>query len=225
MIRISGCEFENAGTSPMIDLSGCSGANAIRISENTFEACDRAIQVTNADRVGILDNFFVGSGEVYVQSSSDVEIRSNDMWSADDESIVVASGSRINIVGNRIVDGGGHNIRLSNATHCQVEDNTIRWAGDTSNTYDGILLEGNSDFNNIRGNTLVPFNSGASVPRYGINISDAACGCNRVIDNDFGIDGSLYGTDALNNASSSTALTFQSDPTYGDNWIGCPPAS
>jgi len=58
----------------------------------------------------------------------------------------------------------------------------------TDNTYDGIFIDADSDYNNVQGNT-VRHAGGAKQHRYGIRIDNANCDGNLVIDNDLYLAG------------------------------------
>jgi len=104
------------------------------------------------------------------------------------------------------------------ATSLQVFHNTISVntvvgnSQDNDNTYDGIFVDGNCDYNNIQGNT-VRRGTGGNQQRYGIRINSADCDNNLVINND------LYwaGTTADNSDAGSGTIIHNNRTR--DGWV------
>lgn len=135
-------------------------------------------------------------------------------------------GCYINLIVNNIFDGNGFDgLGVANSDHNVIEDNEFfENSQDTTNTYDDIILAG-SDYNLIQGNLCRAGNL-ANVPRYGINISNASCDSNEVIDNDLYNDG--FGTAPFNDAGTGTKLNVFVSPftqgstfatTYGGGFV------
>jgi nitrous oxidase accessory protein NosD len=121
------------------------------------------------------------------------------------------------IVDGNFISSGQHGIVVDVSSSASITNNLIGPFGTaTTNTYDGIILSGDSNRNLVQGNHLVPQAAG-NVPRYGVNVSAAACDDTIVVGNDFG-PAANYGTDALNDAGTGTILTYPNDATYGDNF-------
>lgn len=139
---------------------------------------------------------------------------------------VYTTGDYTQITNNILHQPPEHGIYLNGAYRCNVSGNTlidVTEGNPTTNTYDGILLAGNSDYNRITNNSVFGA-TGSFSARYGINVSEAQCDCNVVVGNNLS-EAADFGTDAINDSGSSTWLTHAGDGTYGDNWVGCPPAS
>ncbi len=117
-----------------------------------------------------------------------------------------------------IIEGGGHGISATNMSLCRVLANQITAAlFSVDNTYDSIILSGDSDDNYIHNNMMIGSPSSPK-PRYGINISVSTCENNIVVGNSFG-PASNYGTDPLLNLGTDTELFYPANPTYGDNFV------
>jgi len=78
---------------------------------------------------------------------------------------------------------------VSGSNNNNISSNTVEGNSQAAdNTYDGIFVYNNSDYNNIQGNT-VRHAGGANQHRYGINISAADCDGSLVINNDLYLAG------------------------------------
>lgn len=128
----------------------------------------------------------------------------------------------VSIEGNHIWGSIRHGIHLADgpdnegAFNATIANNHIDSTGSqTANTYDAIHVSGAASRNYIHGNKIVP----SSVTRYGINMAGSG-DCNVIVGNDLG-DPDDYGTDAMA-PGSGNILTYPNDPTYGDNFTGCP---
>jgi len=80
------------------------------------------------------------------------------------------------------------------------------------NTYDGIIIDNNSDYNNVQGNT-VRHAGGANQHRYGIRINNANCDGNLVIDND------LYQAGRTLDYSDAGTLTIYHNNRITVGWV------
>jgi hypothetical protein len=141
------------------------------------------------------------------------------------ETLVLFDGSsKCKLLGGSIVNCQEHAVMLVDSSDCTVQDVTIDGAGGNSNdTYDGVILSGDSDRNLISGIQVVA-RAVSPLTRYGINVSASTCDCNIVVGNVLG-DPADYGTDALNDAGTDTQLFYPNDATYGDNFTACDPTS
>lgn len=118
------------------------------------------------------------------------------------------------IIGNICQENLQYGIYINDSSHNTITSNTLSGNSQTAtNTTDDICLE-SSDYNNIQGNTC---RAGvlANKPRYGINISTAACDCNLVTDNDLYNDG--FGTAPFNDAGTGTRLNVYLVPFVSGN--------
>lgn len=103
---------------------------------------------------------------------------------------------------NTLKENHVHGIALySNNDHNIITNNLcIANSQQTNNTYDDIYIAGSS-YNSIQGN-ICRAGALANVPRYGINIFNAACDGNLVANNDLYDDG--FGTAPFNDAGTLT---------------------
>ena len=105
------------------------------------------------------------------------------------------------VTGNICYKNDYHGIYVDSSHHNSLCINTLTDnSQDTTNTYDDIYLSG-ADYNNVQGNTC---RAGveANKPRYGINISNATCNENLVVNNDLYDDG--FATGCINDAGTLT---------------------
>jgi len=92
-------------------------------------------------------------------------------------------------------------IFLASSSNNTIIGNTLTENSQSANNaYDDIYLE-SSDYNNIQTNTCRAGDL-TNKPRYGINISNAACDGNLVTNNDIYNDG--FGTGSFNDAGTGT---------------------
>jgi len=105
------------------------------------------------------------------------------------------------LLGNTCQGNGQGGISLFSSSDNTISGNTLTEnSQDTTNTHDDIYLQ-DSDYNNIQGNTCRA-GALAAVPRYGINIFNAACDGNLVTNNDIHDDG--FGTGTFNDTGTGT---------------------
>lgn len=125
-----------------------------------------------------------------------------------DEVGIALGNSNGNAVTGNICQGNGVGIALGESNNNAVTGNTcVENSQETDNTYDNIYLL-SSDYNNIQGNTCRA-GALANKPRYGINISNADCNENKVINNDLYDDG--FGTGAYNDSGTDTIYLEPAD--------------
>ncbi len=123
------------------------------------------------------------------------------------------------IIAHNSLDVQQHGISLTDTSRCLITGNLIVEPSEaTDNTYDGIILAGNSDLNEIRDNKITG-RSVANQPRYGINISAATCDDNSYLGNRTG-PAADYGTGAYNDAGTGTINTWPGAAApQGDNLL------
>jgi parallel beta-helix repeat protein len=121
-----------------------------------------------------------------------------------------APSSSNTVSGNTCTGNGHHGIYLY-APIGDIYNNTISVntvvgnSQDNDNTYDGIFVDGDCNFNNIQGNT-VRRGIGGNQQRYGIRINSADCDNNLVINNN------LYQAGvAADNSDAGTGTIFRNN--------------
>lgn len=127
---------------------------------------------------------------------------------------IEAFGSNCLIIGNLLWFSGEHGIKATDCLDGHIAQNIIHGPGQNAgNTYDGIILTGNSDRNSIDGNHIRVAGFGGPA-RYGINISAATCNDNAVGEN-FYFFAADFGTAEFNDAGTGTQLpgSGSTDPT------------
>jgi hypothetical protein len=96
-----------------------------------------------------------------------------------------------------------HGIEVAACSDNVIAGNLIDQPGQgTDDTYDGIILSGDSDRNLVQGNRVIP-SAAANATRYGVNVSASTCNDN-VVDGNFLGDASVYGTGSYNDAGTGT---------------------
>jgi len=149
------------------------------------------IECYTAERNTISGNILQGNGAmgIYLYSSDYNAVVGNTIkdntWYG-----IWTEGCNYNTISGNTVSGNNYTgIHLYESGHSTVESNTV--VGNSQgadNTYDGITIEANSDYNNVQGNT-VRHAGGAKQHRYGINIASAGCDGTLVINNDLYLAG------------------------------------
>lgn len=148
-----------------------------------------------------------------------VTVTNNTIRSTAGSGIRIDSGSNgHDIDSNFIAVAAEHGIELNGVSRIHVHGNRLETiGGETTNTFDGILLEANVDNCHVADNWVRPRTSGATT-RYGINVAASTCDNNVIVGNDLGGTAG-YGTDALNDSGTGTILSYPGDATYGDNFV------
>lgn len=189
--RLTGCLIENifGGTSIYLTAS----PNCIISNNTSRNNNERGIQI--------------------LSSSHETTITRNLVAGNDETGIETEHSDKLTITGNTVVRNSFHGIHIDHADYCTVANNTVAENGrhgimlfgyssnntiasntiignsqTTDNTYDGIFLSTDGDYNNIHGNT-VRHAGGANQHRYGIRIDTADCDGNLVQDNDLYLAG------------------------------------
>jgi len=153
------------------------GGDGTLISNVYLTADGNHITHNGAGRLTVINSFMDGAGPGYVTTSGPG-------W----------------LIGN-IIEVGEHGVSLTDSSGGMYSLNYVAAGTGTDNTYDNIILAGNSDRNVIETNYLFP--TVATSPRYGVNVSAATCNTNRIGDNQYGVI-TDYGTDFLNDAGTGT---------------------
>lgn len=195
------------------------------ISENTIDSAASGVGVggSGVNRLVIHDNIVEATehGMVIGGNASFYEIHHNVVRTAGEIGIWLQGTQRGVVQGNVIEDSGEHGIYLDDVDDTIVSDNLITNPGISSpNSFDGIMIENDSDNNHVHHNKIMPDTGGPGDTRYGINIADSTCDCNVVVGNQLG-DSTFYGTAPLNDAGTGTWLVYPNDPTVGDNFVDC----
>jgi len=104
-------------------------------------------------------------------------------------------GGEYNVINeNRIALSNQHGMFIQSAPNNQISSNFVSEVSQqTNNTYDCIIIDSNSDSNNVQANTCRR-GSLANQARFGINVANANCDTNLVTNNDLlnsGVTGSL----------------------------------
>ncbi len=176
------------------------------ISGNTCQGNENGITIYASDNNTISGNTSQGnsSAGIELHTSNNNTISGNTSQGNGDICIDIEDTSNNNtILGNTCQENGSYGIYLYTSDNNTISDNTLTEnSQDTDNTYDDIYLS-ESDHNNIQGNTCRA-GALANVPRYGINISDAASDGNLVVNNDIYDDD--FGTGSFNNSGTGTVI-------------------
>ncbi len=169
------------------------------------------IEITNAsDGIVSGNNTYDGAGydAMAVTSSTSILVAGN-TWNQMTKGILLTTSTRCIVSGNILGDGAGanayhgqHGVEVNGSSDCIISDNLVFEPGqDLDNTYDGILVTGDSNNNDIHGNKIV--SQVTTSPRYGINIATSTADDNRIGDNDYGVL-TDYGTFPLNDLGTGT---------------------
>ena len=199
----SGCQLKdftvNVTGGQGVSLGAGVGTGMEGVSVNAPEDCIRV----SGNRAFVRSCVTQGAGDgIVVVTGNNVLIEGNHLLNTG--SGITVEGSATNtVVSGNLIDVAEHGVTLNVCSDVLVADNIIHEPGDgTDNTFDGILLSGDTDRNYITGNKIIP-KTAANQPRYGINISVSTCDNTRIGDNDFGILAD-YGTFPLNDAGTNT---------------------
>lgn len=196
-VAITNCDF--LGNAYGIESNG---ATECTITGNKFDCGESAIYGNTLGNSTITGNKFRGaSNGIELTSSATNCVISANSFQSMEIAVLITGGAGTIIQGNSIHFPDNHSISLTDSSECVIADNLIVDFNTTTNTYDAIILAGNSDRNHIHGNKIgAPFSNQL---RYGINISASTCDNNRIGDNDYGIVAD-YGTFPLNDAGTNT---------------------
>jgi len=152
----------------------------------------------------IISNIVYDNGNNGIQLGADCNncIISNNQISGNTfDGIRLASSSYNLVEGNSIFENLQDGIQLDSASHNIVSGNLVTGnSQSTDDTYMGIQIVGNSDYNSVQDN-LVRHLGGAKQHKYGIDIQDATCDDNLVTNNDIALSGK---TASLNDGGTGT---------------------
>jgi len=137
-----------------------------------------------------------------VTGSSDNNIVSNNTIQGIGRYGLDFDNSDRNIISSNTVHGSGRHGTFLTSCHNNIitGNSVIESSLETTNTYDDIYLS-DSDYNSLQAN-ICRAGDETEKPRYGINISNAGCNSNKVINNDLYDDG--FGTGAFNDDGTGT---------------------
>ncbi len=164
-----------------------------------------------------------GDGAVLLDTCRDATITGNLFDGTGEVSAVLLDTCDRIVVSDNFIGAnylGRHGIQLTNTNDSLVSDNFIKEPGqDIDATFDGIILDGNSDRNDIRDNKIIG-KAAANGPRWGINISAATCNDNSYLGNQTGpVAG--YSSGSYNDAGTDTVNTWPGGTaSQGDNLEG-----
>jgi len=210
----------------------------IRIASDIFDgviATGRDVHITNCfmqcsgdgvkfegDRTTITDCTINADTPIVITSAAgtcDQWKITNNRLSGSIGGMTVADGLNGTIAFNTM-SAQQHGISLVDSSRCLILGNHVIQPGaGLNNTYDGIILSGNSDFNDIRNNKI----QGRAVtnkPRYAINISVATCDSNSYLGNRSGPASDYGAANPYNDAGVGTVNTWPGAAApQGDNLL------
>lgn len=186
--RIANCRFTDTGGPPI----------RFRGGKVTVVDCYSTTQLVDADGGGVTDELHLvrnttqesgsGTGAPAIDldfSGSIIEklsIVDNNLHNPLGVGIYLQGQDHFRIAGNTIEDAREHGIHLVNCDDGFVQANQIIDPGQqTANTYDGIILAGDTNAVDIRDNAVYIVT--ASQARHGINVSAATCDDNSYLGN------------------------------------------
>ncbi len=193
--------FLNSSSNNAVSGNTCSGNGEDGIfldsSENNTvsgNACtgngSHGIHLSDSSNNTVTSNTCQGNGGhgIYLAYQGGNTITGNTCAGNGEDGIHLGNLHNNTVSGNTCTGNGYHGIYLyapiEFISHNTISINTVVGnSQDNDNTYDGIFVDGNCDFNNIQGNT-VRRGTGANQQRYGIRINSAGCDNNLVINND-----------------------------------------
>lgn len=208
LIDLTDCEhvvIANNNLGSLIDLGA---GTEVMIVGNTYDSPGGAgthlIEATSGAQGVVVasNNILDADGYDLISFTSVTDFTITDNLVADITEGIFLDGCSLGIVADNVLGAdipggnpylGEHGIHLTGSSNIVVTGNLINQPGqDADDTYDGIILAGDSNDNEIVGNKIIP-SAVANDTRYGINISAAACDNNAVFANYLG-DSSEYGT-------------------------------
>ena len=209
---ITNCILEAEGaTLPTVSIHG----QNIRVTNNYILADNDAngfamsvLSFSDSNHI-IANNNIYGPGGITLSDSDGTNISGNNIaasFTGASSGIHLTGGIGQAIISNNIIrDFGRQGVHVDSAEECSITNNLIMNCGQqTTNTYDGIFLEGGAiagtvDQLNVQGNQIR-----GSDTRYGINVSGAGATDNLVTNNDLLFSGV---TASFNNTGAGTIVT------------------
>lgn len=169
-----------------IRSSQSSTASAVRF--NAAADCVLDGLVSNLDDTGL-----------EITGSTRIQARNVHVTASDNEGVLITSSDHCVYEGT-VYNSGRHGVSVSNSSFNRLGGQVIDAGKDTNNTYDGVILAGDSDRN--RTAFTVTYLGAGNQARYGLNISAGTC--------DNNIESSLLlagATATYNNAGTGTVAT------------------
>lgn len=157
---------------------------------------------SNAAKAQILDNNVFGSGGhgIMVDTCQYASVRGNFVDSNTLSGIFLTALSQAMVANNHVIENQQHGIYLDDVDRSTIVGNhCFHNSQQTNATYQNILVDNNSDYNNIQTNTCE--RGGTTMPQYGISIDDSTCDGNFVTNNNLYEGGT---TGDLNDAGTGT---------------------
>ena len=217
-VQIRG-NYINAFTSG--DGVSISGGQGYVVDGNYIIAAADGIGAFNTPSDLILRGNYIDAGDdgIVIGSASWGVIEGNVIDLPADLGIWLQGGEWFTLAGNVINEPGQHGIRLDDQDDSTVYGNVVMHpGGDTSNTYDCIILHNESQRNLLFGNRLIA-RPGGNTTRYGLNVDDATCEDNVYYGN-YASLASTFGTAAYRNAGTGTQNTMPAaGGAQGDNFL------
>lgn len=218
---LTGCTISSTG----FGVLTVSVVADVVISENHIDSQAAGVGIAGSSnlRMKLHDNTIeaVTNGIESGAAASFCEITHNTIRQPGESGIWMQGAQQCVVQGNIVEAPGEHGIYFDEVDDTIVSDNLIITPGlSSANTFDGIMIDGDSDNNHVHHNKILPETGGPGDTRYGINIADATADCNAVVGNYLG-DSTFYGSAPLNDAGTGTFLTYPNDPTIGDNFTDC----
>lgn len=201
-LNITGCWIESASGYAIHADSMVEARAGWHIANNRLQSTESAVYLQNS------------SGNPIGVVIADNMIYTNDLTPTG-YGVKLEDLIRSTFTGNTIRRFGQHGLWLTDCSHNVIADNVIDECGrQTTNTYDGIHLDGDSNGNHLTGNLIVPSTTGNTM-RYGINVGSATCDDNAIVSNNYGGSAS-YGSGPFNDAGTNTITTYTGG-AVGDN--------
>jgi parallel beta-helix repeat protein len=199
------------------------GVNNITINGNIFENnLGECIYLYNGASDNIIEgNMIINSSstpiqiDLWVSANKCVRnmIFGNKIWGGTGRADYYSSGtgaitidaSYNTVKDNYIYNFGLHGI-LINGSYCTVQNNYILDCSQTTtNTRDGIIIDGNNNSTEVSGNVIISQTTTAKKMRYAINVRTSKSYNTRIFNNR--IEGT-FGTGNINNAGTNTQFKF-----------------
>lgn len=205
----------------IIDGNTCNNntLGGIRLYSLDGEACEHNSVINN------ICNDNGGSAGIYAEKSNYTKIKNNTCISNDGDGIVALSVNYCDIAGNEVSDNAMNGIKCNSLKNSNVQNNVIvsnqehgiylRTTTDnnnvcqntciangqkTDNTYSNIIIDLDSNYNNVQLN-VCRHGGGGNQSKYGILIGNANCDGNIATNNDLYLSGK---TGTLGNVGTGT---------------------
>lgn len=236
-LHVIGCHMENLAAggvhaSADVFVSGCkiilsnTAERGVRCNDDGYIVGNLIQNGINSVGANGSRNIIVGNNceqsaehSVFLDNSTNCIVSANKL----DCGVHIESSSYASVANNVIGDypTDQHLIFLDNVARCSVSDNILRFQNEqtAANTYDGIHIGNNSDFNFVQGNKIYVDSAITTQPRDGIRVDAASSGDNIVVNNDLSeVTGNVDGAPITDNGT-ATRLNMPAHVTYGDNFV------